>query len=69
MKITYNKDVDALYIEILEDIAIDSEEIKKDVIVDYNKKDKIVGIEILNCLKENKNYILPAVKEIEKLAA
>lgn len=58
MEITYDKDVDALYIEINMKKAVESEEIEKDII-----------IEVLNFIKENKNNILPAIKEIEKVVA
>ncbi|KKO19209.1 MAG: hypothetical protein BROFUL_02087 [Candidatus Brocadia fulgida] len=68
MKITYDKDVDALYIEISRKKAIESDEVEKDVIVDYDENDNIVGIEVLNCVKKNKDKILPALKEIEKVS-
>ena len=51
MRITYSKDVDAIYIEFLPDDIADSDEISEDVIVDYNKRGEIVGIEILNASK------------------
>lgn len=69
MRITYDKDVDALYIEISSKKAVESEEVEKDIIFDYDENNDIVGIEVLNCIKENKNNILPALKEIEKVLA
>ncbi|HLG30190.1 MAG TPA: DUF2283 domain-containing protein [Candidatus Brocadiales bacterium] len=69
MRITYDKDVDALYIEISDKKAVESEEVEKDIIFDYDENDNIVGIEVLNCVKENKDKILPALKEIGKVLA
>ncbi|MCD6449257.1 MAG: DUF2283 domain-containing protein [Thermotogaceae bacterium] len=51
MKITYFKDVDAIYIEFLSDMVANSDAISEDVIVDCNEHGKIVGIEILNASK------------------
>ncbi len=48
MKIHYDPDNDAIYIRLSEEKVVESEEKEKDVIVDYNDKDEIVGIEILN---------------------
>lgn len=69
MRITYDKDVDALYIEISDKKAVESEEVEKDIIIDYDESNNIVGIEILNCIKKNKDNILPAIEEIEKVLA
>jgi uncharacterized protein YuzE len=69
MKITYDKDVDALYIEISNKKTVESEEVEKDIVFDYDEDNNIVGIEVLNCIKENKDTILPAIKEIEKVLA
>ena len=51
MKITYDRDVDALYIEISTRNTVESEEIEKDIIFDYDENENIIGIEILNCIK------------------
>lgn len=67
MKITYDKDVDALYIELSNNKAVESEEIENDIVLDYDENDNVVGIEILNCIKNHKDLILPAIKEIDKV--
>ena len=41
MRIMYDKDVDALYIEISGKKAIESDEVEKDVIVDYDENDNM----------------------------
>ena len=68
MRITYDKDVDALYIELSNKKAVESEEIENDIVLDYDADNKIIGIEILNCIKNHKDLILPAIKEIDKMA-
>jgi uncharacterized protein YuzE len=47
MKVTVDKETDALYMR-LSDIRIhDSEEVKPGIILDYDEKNNLVGIEIL----------------------
>jgi len=48
MKIKYDKEVDVMYIQFATDEIVESNEDKKDIIIDYNKKGNIVGIEVLN---------------------
>ncbi|MDD9898892.1 MAG: DUF2283 domain-containing protein [Candidatus Melainabacteria bacterium] len=48
MKIKIDNESDAMYISFVEDAeVIESEEIKPGLIVDYNKEEKIVGIELV----------------------
>ena len=61
MKIKYDSETDAIYVILSNDKIIDSEEAAKDVIVDYNARDEVVAIEILN-VKSNEHTIeLPFV--------
>ena len=61
MKIKYDNETDAIYVILSDDKIIDSEEAAKDVIVDYNDRDEVVAIEILN-VKSNEHTIeLPFV--------
>jgi len=48
MKIKYDKEVDIMYIQFAADEIIESNEDKQGIIIDYNKKGNIVGIEVLN---------------------
>jgi uncharacterized protein YuzE len=48
MKIKYDKKVDIIYIQFADDEIIESNEDKQGIIIDYNKKGNIVGIEVLN---------------------
>ena len=51
MTIKYDKKTDALYVILSKDKVVESEERDEGVIVDYNDRDEVVAIEILN-LKE-----------------
>ncbi len=48
MKTTYDEENDILYIVVREGAAANSEEIDDDIRVEYDKKNKIVGIEVQN---------------------
>ena len=47
MKLTIDRDADALYLDLDESPAAESEEISPGVILDYNTEGKVVGIEML----------------------
>jgi uncharacterized protein YuzE len=47
MKLTVDREADALYLDLDESPAADSEEISPGVILDYNAEGKVVGIEML----------------------
>ena len=64
MKITYDKEVEALYIRLTNKRIKYTEELAPNIIVDYSEDNKPVGIEILNVRKElNKS----SIKELSKL--
>ena len=48
MKIKYDKKTDVLYIQLNNNAIEESGEDHKGVIVDYDNKNNVVGIEILN---------------------
>lgn len=56
MKIRYDNETDAIYVILSDDAVVESEERSQDVIVDYNAKDEVVAIEILN-VKQNEHTI------------
>lgn len=51
MRFHYDKKQDALYIRFNESRYSESDEIKEGIIFDYDKKNKIIGIEILDVSK------------------
>jgi len=61
MTIKYDKEMDAIYVVLLADKIVESEETSKDVIVDYNEYNEVVAIEILNVKDNNHTIDLPIV--------
>ncbi|MCF6244525.1 MAG: DUF2283 domain-containing protein [Sulfurovum sp.] len=61
MTIKYDSETDSIYMVLSADIVVESEEASKDVIVDYNDRDEVVAIEILNVKENNHNIELPLV--------
>jgi len=51
MKVHFDKKSDALYFRLDDSVITESEEVKPGVILDYNKKNQVVGVEILNVKK------------------
>lgn len=61
MKIIYDNETDSIYVRFSEDTVVESEEKQDGVIVDYNDKNKIVAVEVLN-VKNNPHEIeIPVV--------
>lgn len=55
MKLTIDRKADALYLDLDESPAAESEEISPGVILDYNNAGKVVGIEMLYLSKRVSN--------------
>lgn len=61
MKIFYDKETDAIYVRLSNDKIVESEEIKKDVIVDYNEKDEVVSVELLHVKTKSNEIEIPTI--------
>jgi uncharacterized protein YuzE len=48
MKLTYDKEADALYVRFSEEKIKESEEARPGMIVDFDKDGRIVGIELIS---------------------
>lgn len=48
MKIEYDQQVDSVYFQMVDCEVFESEEVDSGIIYDYNKEDKVVGIEVLS---------------------
>jgi uncharacterized protein YuzE len=48
MRLKIDKENDALYLRLDEAEIFDSEEVQPGVILDFNKENRVVGVEILN---------------------
>jgi uncharacterized protein YuzE len=51
MKITFDKEADAMYIEMSNEEFVKNKKIDNETIIDLDKNGKIIGIEILNVSK------------------
>ena len=61
MKIYYDEQTDSIYVRFSDDAVMESEEKEHGVVVDYNDKDEIVAVEVLN-VKSNPHEIdLPLI--------
>jgi len=61
MKLTIDRDADALYLNLDETLAEESREISPGVIFDYNAAGKVVGIEMLHLSKRSDNLNLSSL--------
>ncbi len=57
MKIRYDPDADAMYIKFREVEVDHTEELDKNTIVDYDKKNQVIGVEILFVKERNPNIL------------
>ena len=47
MRIRYDEKVDALYLRLDDSKVVESEEVRPGIVVDFNAKNQVVGIEVL----------------------
>lgn len=47
MKLKVDREADALYLRLDDSTIVESEEVSPGVVVDYNERNQVVGIEIL----------------------
>ncbi|HLC56381.1 MAG TPA: DUF2283 domain-containing protein [Candidatus Nanoarchaeia archaeon] len=62
MEITYDKDADAIYIEFSNAEFSKNKKIDEQTIIDIDKNDQIIGIEILDVSKRIPKNFLQSVK-------
>ncbi len=48
MRIRYDEKNDAIYIRFSEELCFESDEVKEGFILDYDKRGRVVGLEILD---------------------
>jgi len=48
MRIHYDEKVDALYLRLEDSKVVESEEVKPGIVLDFNAKKQVVGIEVLD---------------------
>ena len=72
MKLNYYRDTDSLYIDLSSKTSVESKEISAGVVLDYDAKGNLVGIDIDNASKkiDLKEVILSKIPaEVESLIA
>ncbi|MCD6216832.1 DUF2283 domain-containing protein [bacterium] len=65
MKIIYDRETDTLSLILSEDQVVESDELREEVIIDYNTNGQVVVVEILDASKnlEDPTAILYELKE------
>ena len=48
MKLSVDREADALYLRLDETAIVESEEVSPGVVLDYNRRNEVVGVEMLN---------------------
>ncbi len=48
MKIEYSKEADAIYVYFKEEVVAKSKEIEDGVVIDFDEKGQLIGIEVLD---------------------
>lgn len=52
MKLAYHRDTDSLYIDLSEQVSVESREISEGVVLDYDASGDLVGIDIDNASRK-----------------
>ena len=58
MKLTVDKEADALYLRLDDSSIVETEEVSPGVILDYNEDNEVVGVEMLYLSKRSSNLDL-----------
>ncbi|MCE4600217.1 MAG: DUF2283 domain-containing protein [Desulfurococcales archaeon] len=53
IRVSYDRIADALYVKLRDDKIADSDEVAPGVIIDFNDKGEVVGIEVLEFSRRN----------------
>lgn len=53
MKLRVDREADALYLRLDETPIVESEEVSPGVVLDYNRRNEVVGVEMLNLSKRS----------------
>ena len=58
MRLHVDKEADALYLRLDDSKIVESEEVSPGVVLDFNERNQVVGIEMLNLSKRTPNLDL-----------
>ena len=62
MRLLVDKEADALYLRLDDSKIIESEEVAPEVVLDYNEKNEVIGVEMLNFSKRTPNLKTTALE-------
>ena len=62
MKLHVDKEADTLYLRLDDSAIVESEEVSPGVVLDYNKSNEVVGVEMLYLSKRSPNLNLSALE-------
>lgn len=62
MRLRVDKESDALYLRLDDSVVVESEEVRPGVILDFDAKDNVVGVEILGLSKRVAEEMLRVVQ-------
>ena len=62
MKLSVDKQADALYLCLDDSPIVESEEVSPGVVLDYNDSNEVVGVEMLNLSKRSPSLNLSALQ-------
>ena len=62
MKLSVDKQADALYLRLDDSPIVESEEVSPGVVLDYNDLNEVVGVEMLNLSKRSSSLNLSALQ-------
>ncbi|MCY4369596.1 MAG: DUF2283 domain-containing protein [bacterium] len=61
MRLSVDKEADALYLRIDDSSIVESEEVSPAVVLDFNKRNEVVGVEMLNLSKRSSSLDLASL--------
>ena len=62
MKLSVDKQAEALYLRLDDSPIVESEEVSPGVVLDYNESHEVVGVEMLNLSKRSSSLNLSALQ-------
>ena len=62
MKLSVDRESDALYLRLDDSAIVESEEVSPGVVLDYNESNEVVGVEMLHLSKRSSNLNLSALE-------
>ena len=62
MRLSIDKEADALYLCLDESHIVDSEQVAPRIVLDYNEAEQVVGIEMLNLSKRSPDLSLSSLQ-------